>query len=718
MNAKTGLPVPDAQLIHSVAGLLGVADESGWIYFLPPPAGSSRELQISAIGYAPQTISWPLDSTVIRLIPRISTLSEVVVNASSRKGIFRSIADLDIHIRPIINSQEVLRIVPGLFIGQHAGGGKAEQLFVRGFDIDHGTDILIRVDGMPVNMVSHAHGQGYADLHFVIPELIRKVNFNKGPYFADKGNFATAGYVDFSTKDYLEQNFAKVEGGQYSTFRVVTGVNLLPVAHKEQQSLYAAAEASFTKGYFEHPQDFSRFNGLLKYHGNAGAQTKLSVTVSGFTSKWNASGQIPDRAVASGQIGWFGAIDSREGGQTSRYNLNLQAQTHFESGWKWQNQLSYSRYLFELYSNFTFYLNDPVNGDQIRQKEARHLITLQSVFSKELMWMNRSALFQAGVQARKDLTSNSELSRTKDRTLVTAALMNGDIRETNLSAFADVQLKVHQRLDLSVGLRADRFSNRYADHLLAETKTSASALVSPKFTLNYRPTNKVQLYWYGGQGFHSNDTRVAVQQNGREVVTPAWGSDLGGIFRIGKKTVLQTAIWYLWLKQEFVYVGDEGVVEPGGQTRRVGWDVSLRHELIPSVYVDADLNLSNPRALGVAKEASYLPLAPRLTSTGGVSYRKEKGWNGSIRYRFMANRPANEDYSVTARGYFVCDAALNYTQPKWELGVSVQNIFNTRWKETQFDTESRLYQETAPVSEIHFTPGSPFFARASLTLFF
>ncbi len=245
-----------------------------------------------------------------------------------------------------------------------------------------------------------------------------------------------------------------------------------------------------------------------------------------------------------------------------------------------------------------------------------------------------------------------------------------------------------------------------------------STIVRPKLNLNLRVNDNVQLYLYNGRGFHSNDTRVAVQQNGKEVLPPAYGSDLGGIFKIGKKLVVQSAIWYLWLEQEFVYVGDEGVVEAGGRTRRMGFDLSARYEMIRNLFLDADVNFTNPRALGVDKAESYLPLAPRFTSVGGLTYRKQTGWNGSLRYRFMDNRPANEDNSVIAKGYFIVDAAINYTKKKWEAGLAIQNLFDTKWKETQFDTESRLQSEPDPVSEIHFTPGTPFFARLSFTVFF
>lgn len=712
-------PVADVSVYTPDFSFSDLSDENGYVSLSRLP-DTVTTLLISAIGYETRRIDpRSLTGTMIYLSPRITTLNDVMIRASAKSGIFKSISELDIHLRPVLNSQEVLRLVPGLFIGQHAGGGKAEQIFLRGFDLDHGTDINLSVDGLPVNMVSHAHGQGYADLHFVIPELIEKVNFNKGPYYADRGNLTTAGYVAFKTKNFLPTNFFKLEGGQFNTLRAITGLNLLKKeAASTNQSLYLGAEGSFTRGYFDSPQDFSRFNGLLKYHGQVSKKSTLTALLSGLSSKWNASGQIPDRAVADGTIGFYGAIDDKEGGNTSRYNASAELLTRLGNGSTLRNQLFYSRYNFELYSNFTFFKEDPVNGDQIRQKEGRN------IFGYNLNWQQdhhlgcKKAQFSSGLQVRYDDINNIELSRTKNRTEVTDAIMLGNINELNTALFAQERLFLNNRWDLTAGIRADQFTNQYEDLLNSNTRSSSSLIVSPKLNLNYRVNEKVQLYWYNGQGFHSNDTRVAVQQNGKEVVTPAWGSDFGGIFKLGKKAVLQSAIWYLWMKQEFVYVGDEGVVEPGGKTRRIGWDLSLRYEMGRNLYADMDISLTDPRALHVAKNESYLPLAPRFTSVGGITYRKEQGWNGSLRYRYMGDRPANEDNSVVALGYFVTDAAINYTKKKWEAGISVQNLFNIKWKETQFDTESRLQNETAPVSEIHFTPGTPFFARLSFNIFF
>ena len=721
-DAVSKVPIAEATALTEGRQLVAIADETGFIA-LKSLADTVRRVIISGIGYETRTIeiaSLLTDApTVIYLKSRVSSLQEITIKASSNKGIFRTISDLDIHLRPINNSQEVLRMVPGLFIGQHAGGGKSEQIFLRGFDVDHGTDINITVDGIPVNMVSHAHGQGYADLHWVIPELIEKVDFNKGPYFADKGNFTTAGFVAFKTRNYLDHNFIKVEGGQYNTFRGIAGINLLkPKGDRRDQSLYFAGEASSTKGYFESPQDFTRYNGMLRYHGRLGQAGTLTATVTGFTSSWQASGQIPDRAVESGQIGFYGAIDNTEGGETSRYNAIAELSTNLKNGALLSNRVYYTRNAFELYSNFTFYKVDSVNGDQIRQKESRNLYGYNGSYTQDYLLAGLRTQTEAGLQLRIDDIRDLELSRTQQRTITTQPLMLGDVKELNAAAYWAQKLSVSSKLDITAGLRADYFRNQYDDRLLDSTLKSGTTIASPKLNFNYTVNKAVQLYWYSGRGFHSNDTRVAVQQNGKKVAPHAWGTDIGGIFKPAKNLVLQSALWYLWLDQEFIYVGDEGVVEASGRSLRMGIDLSARYEVIPNLFADLDISLSDPRALGVPKAESYLPLAPRFTSTGGLTYRKLTGCNGSLRYRFMGDRPANEDNSVVAKGYFIVDAALNYTTPRWETGLAIQNLFNTAWKETQFDTESRLQNEPQPVSEIHFTPGTPFFARLSFTLYF
>lgn len=720
IDSLTKIPVTDALLLSMDGKLLTTSNERGELY-LTISKQAQNQFVIQSIGFEIKKvlIEDNLNDLIVYLTNKITNVNEVFVSGKAEGSGLRTVSALDIHLRPINNAQEILRIVPGLFIGQHAGGGKAEQLFLRGFDLDHGTDISLSVDGMPVNMVSHAHGQGYADLHFVIPELIDRVDFDKGPYKVDKGNFTTAGFVAFKTKDFLPSNFIKVEGGQFNSLRAVTGINLLKANNvKRNQSLYFAGEGSYTKGYFDSPQDFNRFNGLLKYHGNIGEKSTLTALVSGFTSEWKASGQIPVRALNQGLIGFYGAIDNTEGGKTSRYNASAELSTNFKNGGVLKNQIYYSNYNFELFSNFTFFKEDSINGDQIRQKENRNIIGSNSVLKYNYNLGNLKTESQFGVQTRYDNVDNLELSRTKNRTTVTQELMNGKVDELNVGVFYSQKIEITNRLDVTPAIRFDYFLNKYDDKLSGQQSIVSSTILSPKLNFNFKANENIQLYLLNGRGFHSNDTRVAVQENGKKVVPPAYGTDLGGIFKIGKNTLLQSAIWYLWLDQEFVYVGDEGVVEAGGQTRRFGWDVSLRYQVLKHLYADVDLNITNPRAIGEPKGQNYLALAPIFTSVGGLVYKKKTGLNGSLRYRYMANRPADETFEVIAKGYFIADAAINYAYKNWEVGVSVQNLFNSKWKETQFLTDSKLQNEQNSTSEIHFTPGTPFFAKLNFTAFF
>ncbi len=698
-------------------------NEAGAFYFKKVEAGTYKII-VSFIGYNAYTeqvtISKDTKTTLNIGLEAGALLLEEVYITSPNAHKQQIISKLDINLRPLSNSQEILRMVPGLFIGQHAGGGKAEQIFLRGFDIDHGTDIRLTVDGMPVNMVSHAHGQGYADLHFVIPELVEVVDFKKGVYHADKGNFSTAGWVNFHTKDALESNVVKVEAGQFNTFRGLAMINLLgEKARQKEQSAYIATEYNYSDSYFDSPQKFNRLNVFGKYNGKITDKTYLKLTGSHFTSKWNHSGQIPDRSVDNGSISFFGAIDNTEGGATSRSNMNAEILTNTANGGLIKNQFFYSNYNFELFSNFTFFLNDSINGDQIKQKENRNILGYNGSYSMPNNIFGKKADMTIGVQYRQDFTKNTELSHTLNRTTVIDPIKLGDITEANLGVYLDENIPLSSQWNMNIGVRYDYFKNQYLDKLDNDTKGTATAgAFFPKFNVYYTPNSSFQFYLNTGRGFHSNDTRVVVPQQGKEILPAAYGSDLGVIWKPTPRLLINSALWYLWLAQEFVYVGDAGVVEPSGKTRRMGIDVSARYQLTPQLFADFDANLTQPRAIGEVKGEGYLPLAPTFTSIGGLSLYNKTGFNGSLRYRYMANRPANEDYSVTAQGYFVTDLQLNYAQKRYNVGLSVYNLFNQKWKETQFNTESRLKNEAQPVEEIHFTAGSPFFAKGSLTVFF
>jgi outer membrane receptor protein involved in Fe transport len=480
-------------------------------------------------------------------------------------------------------------------------------------------------------------------------------------------------------------------------------------------------EAHFSNNYFDSPQAYNRFSFMVKYNGTVNENTYLTAMVQSFTSSWDASGQIPDRAVDSGQIGFFGAIDDTEGGNTNRTNVSLQLGTQLPDGGLLRNQFYLSHYEFELFSNFTFFLEDPVNGDQIKQKEKRNLYGYNGSYNRKDDWAGLDWETEIGLQVRADETQNSELSRTKGRQTTLERLALGDINEANIGVYLNETVHVTPWLMLNGGLRFDQFYNKYVNKLNLEVydrKIASASIVSPKLNAYFTVNERLQLFINSGYGFHSNDTRVVVPQNGREILPKALGYEGGFAWKPIPRVVLTTSVWHLNLEQEFVYVGDAAVVEAGGETRRNGVDFSARAQLLDWLYADLDVNYTNPRALNVPENEDRIPLAPLWTSIGGLSFDTKLGLNGSLRYRYLGDRPANEDNSVVATGYFLMDALVNYTRPKYEIGLSIENLLDERWKEAQFDTESRLFDEPEPVSEIHFTPGTPFNLRAHVAFFF
>lgn len=721
-DAESSTPLSGASInLGTAAG--DHSDGFGRFLFAAVSPGQ-YEMIVSHIGYRteiiPVEVKPNLKSMVsIQLKKAGLNLSEVRIN--SKKGSsLNTIGQVDIRLRPVQSSQDVLRIVPGLFIAQHAGGGKAEQIFLRGFDIDHGTDIAITVDGIPVNMVSHAHGQGYADLHFLIPETVEKVNFDKGPYFTQKGNLATAAYVDFSTRAFLDENILKAEAGRFNTQRLAGMLKIFDrKTEKKRQQFYIASEYLSTDGYFESPQDFHRFNLMGKFNTWFGNQSQLTASASTFDSRWNASGQIPDRAVQSGMISRFGAIDDTEGGHTSRSNFNIQFNKQWKNNWKTTDQLYFSRYAFNLYSNFTFFLDDPVNGDMINQREKRNTWGYTTTASKTWLPGGKKAVTESGFGFRTDQVMDIELSKAS-RTRFFQAIRKGDVKEQNVFAWLNQDIELGKQFNLNAGIRYDHFVFRYRDELAGATGFSSrqKGIISPKLNLSYTAGPGLKLYLNNGIGFHSNDSRVILDNQAKDILPRVYGTDFGMILKPQKNLILKTALWHLFSEQEFVYVGDAGIVEPSGKTRRMGIDISARYQINSWLFADADFNFTRARAIEEPKGEDYVPLAPSFTSMGGLTAKSKKGISAAVRYRAIGKRPANEDNSVVAEGYLLLDAVISYRIRKWELNISAENLLNRDWREAQFDTESRLRFESAPVSEIHYTPGSPRFIKAAISFYF
>ncbi len=660
-------------------------------------------IQISHVGFETQKVVFT-DSIDLKVVLIENSISLPEIQVSPELDALNIMTDINLLTKPVSSAQEVLTNMPGLFIGQHAGGGKAEQIFLRGFDLDHGTDINISVDGMPVNLVSHAHGQGYADLHFLIPETIDAVNIGKGPYYADRGNLATAGFVSFNTRKKLEENTIKFETGRFNHQRLL---GMFSLVNSENHHAYIASDLTLADGPFESPQDLSRFNIIGRYNLKTRQNDDLSVLMSHFSSKWDASGQIPVRAVEQGLISRFGAIDDTEGGETSRSNIGINYLRNLDNNTFLTSNAYFAHYDFLLFSNFTFFLNDPINGDQIMQKEERNLAGGETTLNKYFGSTIGDWSFQVGAGFRYDMSKDNELSHTYGRSTTLSRFRFGDITESNIYSFVNLNYEIG-KWTINPGVRFDQFSFIYHDGLIGQyNKLSAEkGIISPKMNILYNPSTKLQVYLKSGKGFHSNDTRVSVVESGKKILPAAYGTDIGVIWKPTPYVFLNAAWWYLKLEQEFVYVGDEGIVEPSGKSKRSGLDLGIRYQLTRNIFWEADLNYAKPRSILVEQKNEFIPLAPSFTLTSGLQWNSSS-YSGGIHLRHMGNRPADETYSITAEGYTLLDVNCSYQFQYLRTGFSIQNVLNTEWIETQFATTSRLSDESEPVEEIHFTPGTP-----------
>ncbi|MBN8568895.1 MAG: TonB-dependent receptor [Ignavibacteria bacterium] len=719
-EGNTNNPLQGSVIKLNYNNLSTTSDITGSFMFFDIPEGRF-ELTTSYIGYKTKSTSVEVlkNTSVyhnIYLEDNHLTISEIEVSENREYG-KTNFSGLELKLHPVNTAQDLLRIVPGLFIAQHAGGGKAEQLYLRGFDLDHGTDINISVDGMPVNMVSHAHGQGYADLHFVIPETIEGFDVFKGPYSAKFGDLATSGSVAFFTKNSINKNLVQLETGLFNTYRGLAMINLLgkdlKIFNGLKESAYISGEYNTTDGYFDNKQKFNRVNVFGKYYGLLNNNTILSLTASHFSSHWDASGQVPQRAIDDGTISRYGAIDPSEGGNTSRTNINLNLLNSFSSKVDFKNQFYFTNYDFNLYSDFTFFLNDPVNGDEINQNENRNIYGYSSILTFKNRIGKSDFKTDFSIGTRIDDINRIYLAHTVQRSFLNY-IVNGSIVEKNIYGFIEQTITIGN-LIINPALRFDYFDFNFSDALNNnEVSSKSDNILSPKINLYYNVSSKTQLYIKTGSGFHSNDARVAALSLQEKTLPRAVGYEIGASFSAGNAYV-NASIWGLNLESEFVYVGDEGVVEPSGKTRRLGIDFSGRYQFTKNLWADLDLNYAKGKFLDEPNGMDNIPLAPEFTSIGGLSFNSNTGIAGSLRYRYIGDRPANEDNTTRAKGYFLLDAVLNYTFSKITLGVSVENLLNNKnWNEAQFDTESRLFNESEPVTELHFTPGTPLSLKGKL----
>lgn len=719
IDASSFTSIPYADIYNQSSGFITTSNQNGVFHV---KGALNDAIKIASLGYISEVFSIKelISKKRVQLVASNEYLKEITILASKRQNLgVQHLDKLSLKLQPINNAQDLLKTVSGLFIAQHAGGGKAEQIFFRGFDNDHGTDFGVFFDDIPINLSSHAHGQGYADMHFMIPEIIQDADYYKGPYEVINGNFSVAGAARFKTKNELESNSLKLELGDYGFKRSLLMLDLTPsnrlLSKDNYESAYIALEGTSNDSYFDTSQDFKKWSGLFKYNVELDNKTSLTFMSSYFNSSWDASGQIPLRAVEDGSIPWYGAVDDTEGGKTARFNASLKIATVLENGQKISQQLYFSNNTYNLFSNFTFFLNDPVNGDMIAQNESRNILGYTFVFDRvdKIQDTKLSSTFSLGFRTdwiHSGLWSAIEKTLLKEQN-------NYTLQESNYWAYFKENWQVSPNLVLQFGSRLDYFRFKVEDNLESKISGTQDAFRwSPKISVFYNPYSHIQLFAKGGVGYHSNYTQAAVKDTSVHPLPKATAVDIGTEFRWGDKFIGSASVWGIESASEYIFVADAGGYENKGASFRKGVDVTAKVNPIKQLWFNLSANWSKGILLDSPSTENSIPSAPVFTSTASIVYRNNKHkldlYLGS---RYMEKRPLTEDQTVMAKSYFLLDGSINKTFDKFNVEVSAQNILNVKWKEAVFYDSSQLKNEVLAVDDIHFTPGTPRYLKVAVS---
>jgi len=649
-------------------------------------------------------------------VPEVSVVGERSVAASSQQFI----PDKEYLLQPQGRPAQVLRLIPGFIAVEHSGGaGKADQYFLRGFDADHGTDVAFFTDGMPINFRSHAHGQGYADLNFIIPETIEGLDAYKGAYLPEFGDFDTACAVNFRTRQVVKEGVVQAAGGQFDTQRYI----LMFSPTKDKIRTLFAGEGYYTNGPFLNDNRYFRTNLLGKVTTNFSSRDELSLTATYQKAQWNASGEIPLRAVSDGTLDRFGAIDPSEGGKTLRTTARLNYHYDTPSGGQFFANAYAQYYQFDLYTNFTFFLNDPVNGDGIQQSDTRVMYGGDIGYKQRAELFGIPALGMIGFQTRVD-EIHARLGTQMTRTPL-GTTTDSDILEASYAPYIKAEVQPLPWMRLTGGLRAEMFTfnvqNRCPDCAEQPAGRTTSSIVLPKANLILGPWFRTEFFANYGEGYHSNDARSAVVPGSSPLArartyevglrSKPWGPD--GI------ELIATA-WAIDLKSELVFAGDEGTTEIRGATHRRGIEAALRGQVWGPIYINGSITWSKAEF----DNGDAIPLAPELTAYGAVLVQWPEGLRSQIQATYLGVRPLIEDRSVKAPSWLDIDLSERYVLPvklphgRLEAFLFIQNILNTKWEQATFFFESRLRNEASGVNDIHFVPGNPRFFMGGLAWYF
>ncbi|MGE3177491.1 MAG: TonB-dependent receptor, partial [Vicinamibacterales bacterium] len=639
----------------------------------------------------------------------------VGIAASASQG---AITAAQLEVRPLLRPGEVLETVPGLIASSHAGGGKAPQYFLRGFNLDHGTDFAQTIMGMPVNMPTHAHGQGYSDIGFLIPELVSGVQFSKGPYFADQGDFATAGAANTNYVTSLDRPIAHAEGGTLGYGRLVAAAS----PRWRSGHVLGAFEVEHNDGPFVRRDGYRKLNGILRY-SRGDSVNGLALTAMGYHGRWNSTDQVPLRAIASGLIGRFGTLDPSDGGRTYRYSMSADWQRGAGSRMTKVSAYGIGADL-DLFSNFTFYLDDPVNGDQFEQADRRFVSGLKVTHKRLGRWLGRSMQNTFGAQLRNDDIANVAVYQTRDRVRLSTRT-EASVLSTTGGAYAQNEVTITPWLRTTAGLRGDASRFRVNANDPANSGTSSAGILSPKGAVTLGPWRDTEFYVNAGMGFHSNDARgtTAVRDPSGapiEKVTPlvrAKGAEVG--LRTVAVPRLQSTVtlWMLRLDSELAYSGDTAGSEPSRPSARHGVEFANYYRPRRWLTLDGDISWSHSRYTVDAPEGNFVPEAVGTVIAAGVAVDNYKHVYASLRWRYFGRRTLIEDNSAKSdpTSLFNLEGGYQIARRVRLIGA-VYNLFDAAHDDITYFYLSRLPGEAAPVMDYHLHPTIPRAARISLSI--
>ena len=651
-----------------------------------------------------------LDTLVV--IGRIDDLTRIAITASEgRVGI------ADIKLRPMVREGEVLEAVPGMILTQHAGDGKSNQMFVRGFNLDHGTDFASRVEGMPINMPTHAHGQGYTDLNFLIPDAIDYVEYKLGVYYAGIGDFGSAGGADIWLPEVYPRPFLRLDAGSYSYLRLV-GAGSTTVG---PGVLSLAGEARGYDGPWDIPQNLQKLSGIARYTWHTTAH-EFTVLGMGYRNSWDGSDQIPERAVAAGVIDRFGQVDSTLGGITHRFSLS--------GRWRHVGNTSVQAldlygiyYDLDLYSNFTYFLDDPVTGDQLNQVDNRVIVGANFRHSQEGRLFGRPTLYTAGLQTRADFINDLGLYNAQRRQRVRTIRVD-DVIEWGNGLYITAESRWTEKFRTLLGLRGDFYLFDVTSDNPLNSGDATDAILTPKLSLMFGPWGSTELYLSGGFGFHSNDARGTTQKidpkTGEPVsaVNPlvlSRGAELGVRSTPVENWRTTLTAWALELDSELLFVGDAGTTEPTERSRRFGVTWTNFYRPTPMLSMDFDVALVHARF--ATEPEDYIPGAMETVLAAGVMWDAiGRGVFGAVRLRHFGAYPLIEDNSIRARPATLLNATLGYRFSGARLGLSVLNILGATASDIEYFYASRGRSEPPDgVDDIHFKTVEPRTVRFSVS---